>query len=93
MARNHECHQRPEHGEAAKTSPLKMAIQRIVNTNTFLFVLLLGLGILQFGWIFWPPLGIVWNFINGGIISAIFVIGIGIAIIRKFTGSPEEDIK
>ena len=61
---------------------LKTNHKHLLNEAGFL-VLLFGLGLLSFGWIVWPELGIVTTFVHGGIIAVILLAGLSLSIYRR----------
>ncbi len=52
---------------------MRKLINKITGSDYFLVVLLLVLGLLNFGWVFFPKIGELWTAINGGILLIIVV--------------------
>jgi len=79
MAGYNECPKRS--GDARKTSasPLK----RLGAPNALLLALVFLLGSLNYGWIFYPPLGTISGLINAGIITTILIAGLCSHFVRK----------
>jgi len=73
MAGDNECDQRSGNTGTAKASPLS----RFFGSDAFLFIVMLVLGTLTFGWVFYSPLGSLWGILNGTIIIGIIIAGMG----------------
>ena len=57
-----------------------MAQDRYVGRDMPILILLLALGVLQYGWVLWPQLGFWWGAIDATVIVGIVVTGL---MIRK----------
>jgi len=82
MAGDNERDERSGNAGATK----EPALSRFLDSDTFLFIVLLGLGALTFGWVIFPALGSAWGIINGTIIIAIIVTGIVTVVFRAKKG-------
>lgn len=56
---------------------------RLAINETFFLLLLLALGAFQFGWVFWPNLGIFWNIASGVLLLGIAFAGFLYKINKK----------
>jgi hypothetical protein len=79
MAGDFERYQQSANAEPAKASPLS----RFLDSNAFLSIVVLGLALLTFGWVIYPPLGIVWGVLNGAILIGILIVGIVTATLQR----------
>jgi hypothetical protein len=60
-------------------------IEKITGSDLFLWVLLIFLGVLNYGWIFVPVLGKYAAVINGSVIIAIILAGLAFRLWRYIT--------
>ena len=60
-------------------------IEKITGSDLFLWVLLIFLGVLNYGWIFVPVLGEYAAVINGAVIIAIILAGLSIRLWRHIS--------
>jgi hypothetical protein len=65
--------------ESAKTSPLS----RFLGSTAFLFIILLGLDTLAFGWVIYPPLGMLSALLNVSIVIGICVAAMVTPVCRR----------
>ena len=77
MARDPECNQRSANAEEANASPLS----RFFGSDAYLFIVFLGLGTLTFGWVIYPPLGMVATILNAALASGLAVTAIVRALV------------
>jgi len=83
MAGDHERYKRPDNEGSTKAS----ALSRVFNSNAFFIIILLALGVLNYGWVIWPPLGMVWALLNGTIIMGIVLAGLCVKFYKLFRHS------
>jgi len=77
MAGDHGRHKRSDNEAATKA-----ALSRLLDSSAFLITALLVLGMLNYGWVIYPKLGIVWGLLNGTIIIGIIIVGMAVIFIR-----------
>ena len=79
MTGGNERDQRPETAGEAKASPLN----RVLDSDAFLLLVLAGLGVLNFGWVMYPALGKARDMVNGAAIIGIVGAVIIMAMVRR----------
>jgi hypothetical protein len=47
-------------------------------------------GVLQFGGIFWPPVGTLWTLLNASILAGIVTCGVTVRVIRYLKRTPAD---
>ena len=79
MAGDHECYKRPDNARPAKAS----ALSRFLDSEAFLIVVLVTLGVVNYGWVIYPALGTAFGILNGAIVAGILIAGMAVRWYRR----------